>query len=65
MSVPSVLHSWVPRPLQLAHLVSRHGQHIVFNYVLMSIDGAIAYGVGHLNGTAGLEGFRWLFVSRS
>ena len=25
-------------------------------------DGAIAYGVGHLNNSDGLEGFRWLFV---
>ena len=28
-----------------------------------AFNGAIAYGVGHINGTAGLEGFRWLFVS--
>jgi len=27
-----------------------------------AFNGAIAYGVGHLNGTAGLEGFRWLFM---
>ena len=28
-----------------------------------AFNGAIAFGVGHLNGTAGMEGFRWLFVS--
>ncbi|KAI7318591.1 putative MFS transporter [Hortaea werneckii] len=27
-----------------------------------AFNGAIAYGVGQLNGTAGLEGFRWLFL---
>ncbi|KAK3051117.1 hypothetical protein LTR09_007867 [Extremus antarcticus] len=27
-----------------------------------AFNGAIAYGVGHLNGTAGLEGFSWLFL---
>lgn len=28
-----------------------------------AFNGAIAFGVGHLNGSSGLEGFRWLFVS--
>ncbi len=27
-----------------------------------AFGGCIAYGVGHLNGSAGLEGFRWLFI---
>jgi hypothetical protein len=27
-----------------------------------AFGGAIAYGIGHLNGRAGLEGFRWLFI---
>ncbi|KIW63628.1 hypothetical protein PV04_08614 [Phialophora macrospora] len=27
-----------------------------------AFGGAIAYGVGHMNGTAGLQGFRWLFI---
>ncbi|KAK5163761.1 uncharacterized protein LTR77_010434 [Saxophila tyrrhenica] len=27
-----------------------------------AFGGCIAYGVGHLNGNAGLEGFRWLFI---
>lgn len=27
-----------------------------------AFGGCIAYGVGHMNGTAGLEGFRWLFL---
>jgi len=30
-----------------------------------AFGGCIAYGVGHLNGAAGLEGFRWLFIVRS
>lgn len=30
-----------------------------------AFNGAIAYGVGQINGAAGLQGFRWLFVSRS
>lgn len=27
-----------------------------------AFGGCIAYGVGHLNGDGGLEGFRWLFI---
>ncbi|KAK3634808.1 hypothetical protein LTR56_015089 [Elasticomyces elasticus] len=27
-----------------------------------AFGGCIAYGVGHINGVAGLEGFRWLFI---
>lgn len=27
-----------------------------------AFNGAIAYGVGQINGTAGLQGFRWLFL---
>lgn len=27
-----------------------------------AFGGAIAYGVGHMNGTAGLSGWRWLFI---
>jgi len=27
-----------------------------------AFGGCIAYGVGHMNGAAGLEGFRWLFI---
>lgn len=27
-----------------------------------AFGGCIAYGMGHLNMTAGLEGFRWLFI---
>ena len=27
-----------------------------------AFGGAIAYGIGHLNGTSGLQGFRWLFI---
>lgn len=27
-----------------------------------AFGGSIAYGVGFMNGTAGLEGFRWLFI---
>lgn len=27
-----------------------------------AFGGSIAYGIGHVNGAAGLEGFRWLFI---
>ena len=27
-----------------------------------AFGGCIAYGVGHLNGASGLQGFRWLFI---
>lgn len=27
-----------------------------------AFGGCIAYGVGHMNGAAGLEGWRWLFI---
>ena len=27
-----------------------------------AFGGCIAYGVGHINGDGGLEGFRWLFI---
>lgn len=27
-----------------------------------AFGGCIAYGVGHMNGVGGLEGFRWLFI---
>ena len=27
-----------------------------------AFGGAIAYGVGHMNGTSGLEAWRWLFI---
>lgn len=27
-----------------------------------AFGGAIAFGVGHVNGAGGLEGFRWLFI---
>lgn len=27
-----------------------------------AFGGCVAYGMGHLNGAAGLEGFRWLFL---
>jgi sugar phosphate permease len=30
--------------------------------LFLQFGGAIAYGIGHLNGTAGLEGWRWLFI---
>ncbi|KAJ4356206.1 uncharacterized protein N0V89_004236 [Didymosphaeria variabile] len=35
---------------------------IAFCNLSGAFGGAIAYGVGHINGTAGLEGFRWLFI---
>jgi hypothetical protein len=35
---------------------------IAFCNLAGAFGGAIAFGVGHINGTAGLEGFRWLFI---
>jgi len=35
---------------------------IAFCNLAGAFGGAIAYGVGHINGAAGLEGFRWLFI---
>lgn len=35
---------------------------IAFCNLAGAFGGAIAYGVGHINGYAGLEGFRWLFI---
>ncbi|KIX02440.1 uncharacterized protein Z518_08381 [Rhinocladiella mackenziei CBS 650.93] len=35
---------------------------VAFCNLAGAFGGAIAYGVGHINGTAGLEGFRWLFI---
>jgi MFS family permease len=35
---------------------------IAFCNLAGAFGGAIAYGIGHVNGAAGLEGFRWLFI---
>ncbi|KAL2421567.1 MFS transporter prlL [Exophiala dermatitidis] len=35
---------------------------VAFCNLAGAFGGAIAYGVGHINGTAGLEAFRWLFI---
>ncbi|KAI4951857.1 hypothetical protein J4E91_003318 [Alternaria rosae] len=35
---------------------------IAFCNLAGAFGGAIAFGVGHVNGAAGLEGFRWLFI---
>ena len=35
---------------------------IAFCNLAGAFGGAIAYGIGHANGAAGLQGFRWLFV---
>ncbi|KAH0834606.1 putative MFS transporter [Fonsecaea pedrosoi] len=35
---------------------------VAFCNLAGAFGGAIAYGVGHVNGSAGLEGFRWLFI---
>ncbi|OAP64984.1 hypothetical protein AYL99_00956 [Fonsecaea erecta] len=35
---------------------------VAFCNLAGAFGGAIAYGVGHINGTAGLQGFRWLFI---
>ena len=35
---------------------------IAFCNLAGAFGGAIAYGIGHVNGGGGLEGFRWLFI---
>lgn len=35
---------------------------VAFCNLAGAFGGAIAYGIGHVNGSAGLEGFRWLFI---
>lgn len=35
---------------------------IAFCNLAGAFGGAIAYGIGHVNGAAGLQGFRWLFI---
>jgi MFS family permease len=35
---------------------------VAFCNLAGAFGGAIGYGVGKMNGTAGLEGFRWLFI---
>lgn len=35
---------------------------VAFCNLAGAFGGAIAYGVGHINGAAGLEAFRWLFI---
>jgi MFS family permease len=35
---------------------------VAFCNLAGAFGGAIAYGVGHINGSAGLQGFRWLFI---
>lgn len=35
---------------------------IAFCNLAGAFGGAIAYGIGHINGAAGLQGFRWLFI---
>ncbi|KIV86421.1 hypothetical protein PV11_02033 [Exophiala sideris] len=35
---------------------------VAFCNLAGAFGGSIAYGVGHINGAAGLQGFRWLFI---
>lgn len=35
---------------------------VAFCNLAGAFGGAIAYGIGHVNGAAGLQGFRWLFI---
>lgn len=35
---------------------------VAFCNLAGAFGGAIAFGIGHVNGAAGLEGFRWLFI---
>jgi MFS family permease len=35
---------------------------VAFCNLAGAFGGAIAYGIGHVNGAGGLQGFRWLFI---
>jgi hypothetical protein len=35
---------------------------VAFCNLAGAFGGSIAFGIGHANGAAGLEGFRWLFI---
>lgn len=35
---------------------------VAFCNLAGAFGGTIAYGIGHVNGASGLEGFRWLFI---
>lgn len=35
---------------------------VAFCNLAGAFGGTIAYGIGHINGAVGLEGFRWLFI---
>ena len=35
---------------------------IAFCNLAGAFGGSISYGIGHINGAAGLQGFRWLFI---
>lgn len=37
---------------------------VAFCNLAGAFGGAIAFGIGHVNGAAGLQGFRWLFIVR-
>ncbi|POS78595.1 hypothetical protein DHEL01_v203003 [Diaporthe helianthi] len=58
-----------PGIVYLITIWSRHNERalrialvIAFCNLAGAFGGAVAYGIGHVNGAAGLQGFRWLFI---
>lgn len=51
----TIWYRWNERAVRIALVIA-------FCNLAGAFGGAIAYGVGHINGAAGLEGFRWLFI---
>jgi MFS family permease len=51
----TIWYPWNKRAVRIACVVA-------FCNLAGAFGGSIAFGVGHINGAAGLEGFRWLFI---
>jgi MFS family permease len=51
----TIWYRWNERAVRIALVIA-------FCNLAGAFGGAIAYGVGHINGAGGLEGFRWLFI---
>ena len=51
----TIWYRWNERAVRIALVIA-------FCNLAGAFGGAIGYGVGHINGSGGLEGFRWLFI---
>ena len=51
----TIWYRWNERAVRIAWVTA-------FCNLAGAFGGAIAYGVGHINGAGGLQGFRWLFI---